>query len=259
MRLQLGLFFSFILFAVETFAAHPRLDFDSHLDGAIVGASAVGYGTLVVFEEDLAPSKCQWCETNGFDRSIRNKAKWSNTGTANKLSHLTGYGLAPLWALGTHALLNYRDDGFSDFYTDGLIISEAVFVSALAGQITQISVGRKRPSGSSDNTSFYSGHVNIAFALAASSGTVASLRKREEAPYIWTGGLLLAGATAYLRLAADRHYATDVIVGALAGSAIGFSMPYFLHQPKSETAEGRFQLQIVPTHEGAAFAALYRF
>ena len=43
---------------------------------------------------------------------------------------------------------------------------------------------------------------------------------------VWAGALALAGATAALRVAAGRHFFTDVVVGAAAGSAVGFGLPY---------------------------------
>jgi hypothetical protein len=39
------------------------------------------------------------------------------------------------------------------------------------------------------------------------------------------GALLLASATGVLRIAADDHYASDVIVGALVGIAAGYLFP----------------------------------
>ena len=39
------------------------------------------------------------------------------------------------------------------------------------------------------------------------------------------GGDGVAAATAYLRIAADRHYASDVTAGAIVGSAIGGAVP----------------------------------
>ncbi|MDB4987793.1 MAG: hypothetical protein JWN04_2971, partial [Myxococcaceae bacterium] len=46
------------------------------------------------------------------------------------------------------------------------------------------------------------------------------------APLIWALGVPLAALTGYLRLAADKHYFTDVLTGALVGSAVGFLVPW---------------------------------
>lgn len=86
-----------------------------------------------------------------------------------------------------------------------------------------------------NNTSFYSSHTAVTFALAASAGTVASLREYRWAPWVWAAGLAFATTTGYLRIAGDRHYFTDVLTGALVGSAVGFAVPY-LHRAKGTAA-----------------------
>ena len=43
---------------------------------------------------------------------------------------------------------------------------------------------------------------------------------------IWGAGLGLAVTTAYLRIAADRHYATDVLAGSAFGIAAGIAIPW---------------------------------
>jgi hypothetical protein len=39
----------------------------------------------------------------------------------------------------------------------------------------------------------------------------------------------LASATGVLRIVADRHYASDVIVGAVMGLSVGYGLPWLLH------------------------------
>ena len=41
---------------------------------------------------------------------------------------------------------------------------------------------------------------------------------------VWISALGLASATGYLRIAADKHYFSDVFVGAIVGSLIGNTM-----------------------------------
>jgi membrane-associated phospholipid phosphatase len=45
-------------------------------------------------------------------------------------------------------------------------------------------------------------------------------------------GVPLAAATGYFRLAADRHYLTDVLAGAGVGLAVGYAVPA-LNAPRS--------------------------
>ena len=91
-------------------------------------------------------------------------------------------------------------------------------------------------------------HSTFAFALAVSGGTVASMRRYRLAPLVWGAGLTLAAASAYLRIAADRHYATDVTVGAVMGSLTGFAVPYLFHNPR------RVMVAPAPLDHGAALA-----
>ena len=41
---------------------------------------------------------------------------------------------------------------------------------------------------------------------------------------VWISALGLASATGYFRIAADKHYFSDVFVGAIVGSLIGNTM-----------------------------------
>ena len=51
---------------------------------------------------------------------------------------------------------------------------------------------------------------------------------------IWTGAMGLALATGYFRLAADKHYMSDVITGAITGTLIG----RFVQNKRSKTSRG---------------------
>jgi membrane-associated phospholipid phosphatase len=53
--------------------------------------------------------------------------------------------------------------------------------------------------------------------------------------FVWGATLPLAG---HLRIGADNHYLTDVLVGAVVGGAIGVVVPYVFHRPSSAVALG---------------------
>ena len=269
-RLQtkfLCLIFACLLFLrVDAANTHPQLSFDSKIEIPLIVGTGLMVGGFSLFEKQLSPKHCRWCETNSLDRSARNQLRWSRTNLANNLSHATGFVLTPIFAVGSQAWLNWKDENFSEFYKDAAVVSEATLFAALVGQITQFSFGRERPDShySSNrkgvNTSFYSGHANIAFALAVSSGTVASLRNRSEAPWIWAGGLALAGFTSYLRVAADRHYLTDVLAGAAMGSFVGFAIPFFFHSPdEKKSSSNNMQWMILPNDDGFVTSLKWRW
>src|SRR5207248_8619407 len=88
-------------------------------------------------------------------------------------------------------------------------VVEAAAATSLLALGTKLTVARRRPDGN-DNESFFSEQTSGAFALAVSSGMIASRRHYKLAPAIWTSGIALATATAYFRVASDRHWATDV-------------------------------------------------
>jgi membrane-associated phospholipid phosphatase len=73
----------------------------------------------------------------------------------------------------------------------------------------------------------------MAFSTAVAAGTVATMRGYRGAPYVWALGLPLALLSGYLRIAADRHYVSDVLVGAALGSAFGALTPWLMHRVRA--------------------------
>jgi len=76
---------------------------------------------------------------------------------------------------------------------------------------------RTRPNGS-DNRSFFSGHTSIS---ASSAVLACSLSNRDNCILY----LALATGVGYLRVAAHKHYLTDVLVGAGVGVVGGHYIP----------------------------------
>lgn len=74
---------------------------------------------------------------------------------------------------------------------------------------------------------------------------------------VWGGGMIFATLTARLRMAADRHYLSDVLVGSAVGSAAGFLMPYFFHRPGAKPLP--VALAVSASHEGATVVASGRW
>jgi membrane-associated phospholipid phosphatase len=233
-------------------ATDLRLNVPLDLGITIVGG--VTWFSLEFFlASAIAPSSCAWCDRrsdgsdnlNGLDRSVRNALRWSNTRRADLWSTVFSFGLAPVAGLGVGALIAYHDDRMNELPEDILVVAEAGMLASNFDEIVKLVAARERPSvhfrtperraeeqGSGDNVSFFSGHATLAFSLAVSAGTVASMRRHRLAPLIWVTALTTASVGGYLRLAADKHYFTDVLTGAAVGSAVGFAVPYFFHGPK---------------------------
>jgi len=238
-----------------------ELRYNWKIDLVITSVATVGWVLSEAAMDKLAPIDCRWCQVNSFDDWGHRNIRWSDAGAAGTASSVTAYALAPISAFGLDALAAHMDGDISTFAADALVIAEAVALSSLTTQIIKFASGRQRPyahygGGSTspdDNTSFYSGHTSLAFSLAVASGTVASMRGYSMAPWIWASGLAIAGTTAYLRLASDKHYLTDVITGAVIGSAFGFAIPYIFHRPRTE-GPPRTTVSAMPAEGGALIA-----
>lgn len=77
-----------------------------------------------------------------------------------------------------------------------------------------------------DVSSFPSGHTSTAFAAAAAYWSIQQRRGmagRHTAEVI--GLFTLATATAVLRVEAHKHFPTDVLAGAVLGTAVGWALP----------------------------------
>jgi membrane-associated phospholipid phosphatase len=228
--------------------ADPWLDVPLTLGGATLWvATEVTKGTF-------APSDCRWCQPNGFDTAVRDALKWGDPDAADMLSNIGAFAVAPILTVGGGAAVAVDSDGAANVPTDALVVSESAALAMVANQLVKFAVGRERPyvhaSGASPgpdgDLSFYSGHTTFTFSLAVASGTVASLRGYRLAPVVWAAGLTTAAATGWLRIAADKHYATDVLTGAALGSAFGVVVP-LLHRAPDAVA-------ITPLPGGASVA-----
>lgn len=191
----------------------------------------------------LAPDACNWCAGNAFDDGVRDALRWDDTAAADATSYVLGFALLPALMMGVNAA-SARDAGVAvQGAEDLLLVAEAVAFASVLNQATKFLVGRERPfvhaledeeklltdKPSDNNLSFFSAHTTLAFAAAVSGATVATLRGYDTAPYLWVIGGLMAFATGYLRIAADRHYLSDVLVGAAVGALVGWAVPW-LHR-----------------------------
>lgn len=235
-------------------AAEPSvhaLHVDIPLDLTVTGSAAALWAGSELFGNVIGPRQCRWCgadakgvdNVNGLDREVREALRWTNTGLADRLSYGTAFVLAPLLSFGGTTLAAGNDGALKGAFTDAVIIGEATMLAISFNQILKFVVARERPFFHSmpgelktkyadsidQNLSFFSGHTTLAFVLAASSGTVASMRGYRLAPLIWGSGMSFAFVSGYLRIAADRHYFSDVLVGAVLGVGIGMAVPLLLH------------------------------
>lgn len=164
--------------------------------------------------------------------------------------------LAP-FALGGIDL--YRgDQGWGGVLTDFILLEEALTISAafvsyskafLKLHPTPLVYGEDIPDEvrleARNVSSFFSGHTTAAFTAAVFTGYTYGLKHpgSKAVPYVWAGSLGTAAAVGGLRIAAGKHFPSDILAGAAVGSLFGYLVPR-LHLRKaprsaSEDAQGK--------------------
>lgn len=239
------------------------------------GVAAASWGTTITSGYVLPDTPFGWRGRNDFDESIRDGLRWSSASgrlQAASASDIMFYSLAafPIVVDGllvTWGIHKKPDVAFQLIMTD----IEALGFAGLLSSITE-RTGRERPyvrtcpakSGVANpggdpagtfspeapcddtgrNQSFVSGHTAAAFAGA---GLVCVHHESlplfgARAADIATCSAALGTATlaGYLRVAADVHYATDVLAAAGIGLGSGLVLPYLLRfrSPSPSAARG---------------------
>lgn len=163
------------------------------------------------------------------------------------------------------------DDADSDRL---LIYGEALAVDLALAQVAKYVVHRPRPylynhsretdqyaaaTGDDGWRSFYSSHAAMSFGAAVAGAYL--LSASNASPYAraaaWATGFAVATATSNLRVRAGRHFYSDVILGGLIGSAVGYAVPA-LHAQGKPYAVSRSDLAMagVGVLAGAAVSEL---
>jgi membrane-associated phospholipid phosphatase len=227
---------------------HP-LRHDLRADGALAAGGWLLYLSSELAKDALAPARCRVCGGNALDDRARDLLVWRRNDAAARGSDVLAFALFPA-GLAAHQLLAAGREGDVEAgAVDLLVVGEVAALAMSLNQAVKFAVGRQRPfvrhrnfavaerlADSDDHLSFFSGHTTFTFAVAAAAGTVSELRGYRSAPWVWGAGMTLAATTGYLRIAADRHYLTDVLVGAAVGTALGVALPRLMHGREDEGA-----------------------
>lgn len=268
--------------AAEGASPVHELRYDWVRDGALTGVGAVLWiGSEALLKEQLAPQPCRWCyrnpdgtsALNGVDSWARGLAGSTEESRhrADMWSNVVDFGVLPAGVLGVqYALARGSGAPRSVFFEDAGIIIQTAVLSSVLNQSVKFLAGRERPfvhllsedqkpltpKPTDNNLSFYSGHTSLAFALVVSAGTVAELRGYNHRGWLWAVGLPMAASVGLLRMAADKHYLTDVSTGALLGSVFGVAVPLLLHGRVSET-RGALSLSVSGGPGGAMLSGRF--
>ena len=215
-------------------------------DWVLAGTVATAWASTRLFDrqpESLAGGRWSDCSNgqdrlNAFDRSIAKALggkRWRQQATSISDATLSASAALPFGlALGANPDERGHDVG---------VALGALAVNLALTDVVKRLADRPRPyahfcrpyrpedlAKDDAHYSFYSGHSSTAFAMAVTAGMLSHYHGYRNEAGVWATGLTLATTTAVLRIAADRHYATDGIAGAAAGAFVGWLVPR-LHRP----------------------------
>jgi hypothetical protein len=209
--------------------------------------TGVATGLLVgseMLKDQLVPAAPRFSSPNWIDRNVRNAVKWRDDELtqASDISDVLLFGVF----IPSIAITPLFTDG--DYLDDAEVMMRSFAVTGLTTNAVKFSVARQRPysyfntrhsEGKDDNLSFFSGHSSLSFALASSSAYLLSEEYPEGEGVIWASSISLASSVAYLRIASDKHYLSDVVVGGVVGAAIGYYIARESRENSSEQTESR--------------------
>jgi membrane-associated phospholipid phosphatase len=248
------------------------------VDLPIIGlATAIALGSENIGKEQrwAGCGACDRREINALDRTVLGK----QNAAARTVSDVGLFSLIALpfaLDLGDALIQRSRDRSptrarhLRGWGTDVVVLLETFAVTYASTNIVKFAVRRPRPysydadSVVADPTendarlSFFSGHASMAFAMATSYASLFQARhprSRWVAP-VWVIGMSLASVTAVARVEAGKHFWTDVIVGAVAGTGIGLVVPA-LH--RSRVLGEHIGLGLAPTRGGSSLLLQGRF
>jgi len=234
--------------ASPAWAAEPPipLQYNLALDLTITGVMGASIILLTIYQPELLPKTCRWCTPPAIDVAARNALVWRGAErTADILSTVIDAAIPASAA--TYLLLSANGAGdVNAGLVDSLLVTEAAAAALLLNQVVKLLVGRKRPhvyfqndlSESEDNLSFYGGHTSFAFSVTAATVTVAAMRGYAGVGIVAGVGFTLSAAVGYLRIAADQHYLTDILIGSAVGGLIGWAVPRIFHSPIPTSTQG---------------------
>lgn len=127
------------------------------------------------------------------------------------------------------------------------LYAEATFINTGVTIVTKMTARRTRPFvynpnvavddkiGRTARSSFISGHTSTAAVGTFFTAKIFSdfYPDSKWKPVVWGAAAVIPGVMGYFRVAAGKHYPTDVIAGYLVGGAVGFLVPH-LHRKRGD-------------------------
>ena len=192
---------------------------------------------------------CDPHEVNAFDRP----AIGNHSAIAKSLSDVT-VAAVMIGPLAIDALVLGRSRPWLD---DAVVFGQTLVVNGALVTAAKFIVQRPLPRTYAGDPamltkpegyrSFYSGHTSLVFAGLATTAMTIRLRYGEKTwPWVVMG--VLGSSVAVERVADGRHFPSDVIVGALMGTAVGVAVPWMHARRKA----GSLRAFVSPMRGGLA-------
>lgn len=218
-------------------------------DWAIVGGAAVGVVLVSAFADVAARDATQSHQTGALDDLTRVVEPFG-----------AEYSWAVLGAYGVVGLV-FHDADLRDTAIDGIIAS--VFASGVITPSLKFSFGRSRPNQTDDPLLFHpfqsgytalpSGHATQAFAVAS------VISAHSDKFWVSASAYTLASLVAFARVYHNAHWTSDVVAGALIGTAVGRGVVALNKRIRS--GEGHVRIVLAPifseSERGAALTIVF--
>ena len=229
----------------------------------IVATGALAAAALTVEFAVPSPTVPKWTAQNGFDTGIRDALRIGSDGgraAAGTTSDVLVFALIAAPFINATLVAGVEHDRWDVAWRLMVLDTQTILLATTITISLQKATARERPyvqecqtssppsqcSGGGFYTSFPSGHTTAAFAAVALECFHHGYLDTSHTG--WGAAacpvtVVAAVGTGILRIAADRHWATDIIAGAAIGGLVGYAVPA-LHLLGSEKQTGPV---VVPT------------
>jgi len=213
----------------------------------VLGLGSVLLGAQLSDSQLPPPSCAPLCDSQTVNALDRVSIGWHSKPARTASDILIGINIAlPLVLDLIDVAASRPPDAVRGYLQDVLILGEVFVVNAGINTLIKYAVRRPRPflydadmsafspedrADADSGMSFYSQHSSSAFAMATAGSYLFTLRHPNSKWVIpvWLFSEALAATTASMRVLAGKHFISDVLVGAVMGSAVGLLIPY-LHR-----------------------------
>lgn len=263
------IFFCFLfLFTSTPCKGEPPFTLKPVSDIILLGAGTItGASAYFLFDQNKSLvaeniSNLSYNNINAFDkRAVDN---WSPA--ANDLSEA-----AMFLSLSAMLPLVANSEARSDALIIGVMSAEMLIWAVSMPQLLKVTTSRNRPYVYNENVdieyklesrateSFFSRTTTVAFASAVFSASLFDAYY-PDSPYsktVWVSSLAFASIAGYLKFHSGQHFTTDVLTGALAGSLIGWFIPYVHRTDRMNNNNTSFG--IFPAKDGLKATMVVKF